>query len=105
MKIFLPDDRHNVVIMLQDTDWSDTKALARSEIRAAKYSLECHEESGSRFYEGAMEHPAMCTISQQFKECVRDKAVNSVSLIRNMTAYQARSIVDGVFDKAYQEEL
>lgn len=91
---------------LRKTDWNDVRALARSEVRAAKFSLECHNErSGHYFYDGNLEQPHLCSISQQFRRCVRDKAAESVKLVTNVSTLKARSIVDEVFEKSFNEEL
>ena len=92
-------------LFFQNTDWTDIKALARSEIRAAKYSLECHNQYGAQLWEGNQEHPQLCSISQRFKQCVRDRATDSVRLVTNVGSFKARSIVDEVFEKSYSEEL
>ena len=76
--------------------------MARSEIRAAKYSLECHNQYGAQLYEGNLEQPQLCSISQRFKQCVRDRATDSVRLVTG--SHKARSIVDEVFEKSYSED-
>merc|ERR1712150_46553 len=83
----------------EGTDWSDIEALAQSEVRAAKYSMECLEESEGWLYDDS-------SASNFFdKECIRDKAINSVSIVKNIAPCNAKFIVDKVFDKSYNEEL
>merc|ERR1719192_2133728 len=90
---------------LKGTKWDNVHELARSEVRAAKFSLECHSEA-SQFYEGCLEQPHLCSISEQFKKCVKNRAIDSVKMIKDdMTHSKARTVVESVFDKSFNEDL
>ena len=94
-----------IITLTQGTKWDNVHELARSEVRAAKFSLECHSEA-SQFYEGCLEQPHLCSISEQFKKCVKNRAIDSVKMIKDdMTHSKARTVVESVFDKSFNEDL
>lgn len=91
---------HELVHLLdhqQNTDWDDVNALARSEIRAAKFSLDCGKEV-------SIENMESGELSQDFKECVKHKAELSVAVITGSSSIAKRVVAEG-FDKAYNEPL
>jgi len=93
---------HELVHLLdhqQNTNWDDVNALARSEIRAAKYSLDCHKEITIENLERPCDE-----LSQDFKDCVKHKAEMSVSVITGSQSIAKRVVAEG-FDKAYNEPL
>lgn len=46
-----------------------------------------------------------CTISDTFKQCVRDRAIESVKIVTDCRSSEARNIVNEVFNAAFDEEL
>ncbi|KAK3579056.1 hypothetical protein CHS0354_029914 [Potamilus streckersoni] len=78
-------------------DFSDLQHLACTEIRAANLN-HCYFLSA---WETGIAYP--WNFKEKHRECVKNKAILSVILVRNLPAVKAREIVDKVFDKCYQD--
>lgn len=96
---------HELVHLLdhrQNTNWDDVNALARSEIRAAKFSLDCHKEISIESLQSLERGGG--ELSQDFKNCVKHKAEMSVNVITGSPSI-AKRVVEEMFDKSYNEPL
>ncbi|XP_062505608.1 mitochondrial inner membrane protease ATP23 homolog isoform X2 [Corticium candelabrum] len=77
-----------------NTNFSDVKHLACSEIRAANLSGDCFfwKENFGRFKFGWKKHQ---------QACVRERAVNSILCVKDIEKSEAENVVDSVFASCF----
>ncbi|CAG5125429.1 unnamed protein product [Candidula unifasciata] len=78
-------------------DFTNLRHLACTEIRAANMF---HCSLGASFASG---EASFFNIKERHQLCVKNKALQSIRLVRNVTELEAMTVVDEVFDKCYND--
>lgn len=78
-------------------DFTDLRHLACTEIRAANF---WHCSFSSSWVDG---DSGLLHVKKRHETCVKNKALMSILMVRDIDLQQAATIVDEVFDKCYND--